>query len=79
MSFVSGQMKIALLTTHLPLKDVPSQITSKRIIDIVTIIHSDLKNYFGLKEPKIGIVGLNPHAGENGHIGKEEEEEFPFR
>ena len=76
MSFVSGQMKIALLTTHLPLKDVPSQITSKRIIDIVTIIHSDLKNYFGIKEPKIGIVGLNPHAGENGHIGKEEEEVF---
>ena len=76
MSFVSGKMKIALLTTHLPLKDVPSQITSKRIIDVVTIIHSDLKNYFGIKKPKIGIVGLNPHAGENGHIGKEEGEVF---
>ena len=76
MSFVSDQMRIALLTTHLPLKDVPSQITSKRIIDVVNIIHSDLKNYFGIKKPKIGIVGLNPHAGENGHIGKEEEEVF---
>ena len=76
MSFISDQMRIALLTTHLPLKDVPSQITSKKIIDIVNIIHSDLKNYFGIKKPKIGIVGLNPHAGENGHIGKEEEEVF---
>ena len=76
MSFVSDKMRIALLTTHLPLKDVPSQITSERIIDVVNIIHSDLKNYFGIKKPKIGIVGLNPHAGENGHIGKEEEEVF---
>jgi len=76
MSFVSDQMKIALLTTHLPLKEVPDHITSERIIDIVNIIHTDLKNYFGIEKPKIGIVGLNPHAGENGHIGKEEEEVF---
>jgi len=76
MSFVSDQMKIALLTTHLPLKEVPAHITSERIIDVVNIIHTDLKNYFGIEKPKIGIVGLNPHAGENGHIGKEEEEVF---
>ena len=76
MSFVSDQMKIALLTTHLPLKAVPAHVTSERIIDVVKIVHSDLRSYFGMKNPKIGIVGLNPHAGENGHIGKEEEEVF---
>ena len=76
MSFISDQMKIALLTTHLPLKDVPAQITTNRIIDVVRIIHSDLINYFNIKCPKIGITGLNPHAGENGHIGSEEQEIF---
>ena len=76
MSFVSDQMKIALITTHLPLKDVPAHITTDRIMDVARIIYSDLINYFGLENPKIGIVGLNPHAGENGCIGKEEEEIF---
>ena len=76
MSFVSDQMRIALLTTHLPFKDVSAHITSELIIDVVSIIHSDLMNYFGIQNPKIGITGLNPHAGENGHIGKEEEEIF---
>ena len=76
MSFVSDQMRIALLTTHIPFKDVSAHITSELIIDVVTIIHSDLMNYFGIQNPKIGITGLNPHAGENGHIGKEEEEIF---
>ena len=76
MSFVSDQMRIALLTTHLPFKDVSAHITSELIIDVVSIIHADLMNYFGIQNPKIGITGLNPHAGENGHIGKEEEEIF---
>ena len=76
MSFVSDQMRIALLTTHLPFKDVSAHITSELIIDVVSIIHSDLMNYFGIQNPKIGITGLNPHAGENGHIGREEEEIF---
>ena len=76
MSFVSDQMRIALLTTHLPFKDVSARITSELIIDVVSIIHSDLMNYFGIQNPKIGITGLNPHAGENGHIGREEEEIF---
>ena len=76
MSFVSDQMRIGLLTTHLPFKDVSAHITSELIIDVVSIIHSDLMNYFGIQNPKIGITGLNPHAGENGHIGKEEEEIF---
>ena len=76
MSFVSDQMRIALLTTHLPFKDVSAHITSELIIDVASIIHADLMNYFGIQNPKIGITGLNPHAGENGHIGKEEEEIF---
>ena len=54
MSFVSDQMKIALLTTHLPFKEVSTHITSNRIIDVVTIIHSDLVNYFDIENPKIG-------------------------
>ena len=76
MTFISDHMKIALLTTHLPIKDVPGQITLQGIMDVVRIIHADLVNYFGIKNPKIAITGLNPHAGENGHIGREEEEIF---
>ncbi len=76
MTFISDQMKIALLTTHLPIKAVPEHITIEGIMEVVKIIHADLVNYFGIKNPNIGITGLNPHAGENGHIGKEEEEIF---
>ncbi len=69
------QLKVGLVTTHLPLKDISSAITDKLLTDILTIIDSDMKRYFtDGRRPKIGVCGLNPHAGESGHIGREEVE-----
>jgi len=70
----SNNLKIALLTTHVPLNEVPKLITKKRIELYVQIISNDLKKKFGIKKPKISICGLNPHAGEDGYIGKEEKQ-----
>lgn len=66
------ELKVALVTTHLPLKDVPAAITPKRLIEITNILRADLTNKFGIKKPKILVSGLNPHAGEDGHLGTEE-------
>lgn len=66
------QMKVALATTHLPLKDVPSAITEEVLTEVITILNHDLKTKFGIKTPKIYVAGLNPHAGEDGHLGREE-------
>ncbi len=60
------------LTIHIALKDVPAQISFEKIIKTALIVEQDLKNKFNIKNPRIGIVGLNPHAGENGTIGVEE-------
>ena len=76
MSFISDKMKMALLTTHLPLREVPAKISTKKIIEVVKIIHNDLINYFGIDSPYIGITGMNPHAGEKGLLGNEEEKIF---
>lgn len=70
----SKKLKIALLTTHVPLKKVPKLISKDRIIKYVEIISLDLHKKFGIKKPKINVCGLNPHAGEDGYIGKEEKE-----
>lgn len=72
MAFVSDNMKMALATTHIPLKKVPNSIDSRLLIETIEIIEKDLKTYFGLKKPNIGVLGLNPHAGEQGLLGKEE-------
>ena len=72
MLFVSPTLKMALQTTHLPLKDVPNNISIEKIIESVTLINKDLKKIFHVANPKIAICGLNPHAGENGHMGDEE-------
>lgn len=66
------QMKVALATTHLPLKDVPSAITQEVLTEVIIILNHDLKTKFGIKTPKIYVAGLNPHAGEDGHLGREE-------
>ena len=68
----SKELKIALLTTHIPLSSVPELITKKRIESCVKIISQDLDKRFGIENPKIRLCGLNPHAGEDGYIGKEE-------
>jgi len=65
-------MRVALATTHLPLKDVASALTAESLTTTITILHRDLQQKFGLAEPKIIVAGLNPHAGESGHMGREE-------
>lgn len=72
MMLATEGLRVALVTTHLPLKDVPAEITKKRIETITRILHSDLQRHFGLSAPRISVLGLNPHAGEGGHMGREE-------
>lgn len=76
MMLAGGGLRVALLTTHLPLKDVAAQITQQRIVDVARILHGDLRDKFGIASPRILLAGLNPHAGENGHLGREELEEM---
>nr|WP_314898618.1 4-hydroxythreonine-4-phosphate dehydrogenase PdxA [uncultured Deefgea sp.] len=65
-------MRVALATTHLPLKDVANAITAESLETTLRILHQDLQQQFGLANPKIIVAGLNPHAGESGHMGREE-------
>ena len=65
-------LRVALATTHLPLKDVPAAITFDSLARTLEIIHEDLKRKFGLTKPRILVTGLNPHAGEGGYLGREE-------
>ncbi len=67
-------LKIALLTTHLPLADVPKLVTKKRLESYVKVISKELNDKFGIDNPKISVCGLNPHAGEDGYIGYEEKD-----
>ncbi len=73
MVLASDHLKVGLVTTHLPLKDVPAAVTATRLRAVLTIIDADMRRYFTAgAAPKIGVCGLNPHAGEDGHIGREE-------
>jgi len=72
MMLASEKLRVALATTHVALKDVPKKINQKLIINKIKILNSELKNKFGLKNPKIKVLGLNPHAGEAGSYGSEE-------
>jgi 4-hydroxythreonine-4-phosphate dehydrogenase len=65
-------LRVALATTHLPLKDVPGAITQAGLAQVLDILHADLRNKFGIAAPRILVTGLNPHAGENGYLGREE-------
>ena len=73
MMFVSSKMKAGLITIHIPLKDVPRAIKTKKVESTLEIIFNSIRNDFGIKSPKIALLGLNPHAGEKGKIGNEEE------
>ena len=73
MTFLSPKMNAALITIHEPLKNVPSMITGKLLREKFNIVYNFLKIDMRISEPKIAVLGLNPHAGENGFIGKEEE------
>ncbi len=65
-------LRVALATTHLPLKDVPAAITREGLAATIRILHHDLVTKFGFPRPRILVAGLNPHAGEGGHLGAEE-------
>jgi len=72
MLLATADLRVALVTTHLPLREVADAITPERITQITRILHQDLQTRFGLAQPRILVCGLNPHAGEGGHLGKEE-------
>ena len=72
MMLVGGGLRVALVTTHLPLSAVPAAITPQALEETLRILHADLVHNFGLKSPRILVAGLNPHAGEGGHMGREE-------
>ena len=72
MLLVADGLRVALVTTHLALRDVPDAIDTTRLRAITSILHADLKRKFGISEPRILVLGLNPHAGESGHLGTEE-------
>ncbi|KGE03040.1 4-hydroxythreonine-4-phosphate dehydrogenase [Pseudohaliea rubra DSM 19751] len=72
MLLVAGGLRVALATTHLPLAAVPAAITRELLGDTLGILDGDLRRRFGLPRPRIAVLGLNPHAGEGGHLGREE-------
>ena len=72
MLLCAGNLRVALLTTHLALRDVPAHISTERVITVSTILAADLERLFGISRPRIAILGLNPHAGEAGQLGREE-------
>jgi 4-hydroxythreonine-4-phosphate dehydrogenase len=72
MMLVGSGLRVALATTHLALKDVPAAITKTGLETTIRILHHDLVRKFGLKNPRILVAGLNPHAGEDGYLGREE-------
>ena len=72
MMLVGGGLRVALATTHLPLSAVPAAITKDGLSTTLRILHNDLRERFGIADPRILIAGLNPHAGESGHLGREE-------
>jgi 4-hydroxythreonine-4-phosphate dehydrogenase len=76
MMFVGSRWRIVLVTTHLPLKEVPKRITKSRILTTLRLTNESLKRYFGITHPKIALLGLNPHCGEEGLLGEEETTEI---
>ena len=74
MMLAGGGLRVCLLTTHIPLAEVPGWITADRLRQVVEIILADLADLFAIEQPTLGVCGLNPHAGEGGHIGREEVE-----
>ncbi len=72
MMLATRELRVALATTHLPLRDVADSITQSSLTQVIEILIADLKRKFGIIKPSILVCGLNPHAGENGHLGREE-------
>lgn len=74
MVMVSGNLRVALVTSHIALKDVNTALTKEKIVNKIKMFEASLKKDFGIVRPKIAVFGLNPHAGENGKMGTEEQE-----
>ncbi len=74
MLLVAGSLRVALATTHLPLADVPRHVTRESLGETLDVLDQGLAAAFGLQRPRILVCGLNPHAGEGGHLGREEQE-----
>ncbi|WP_409311239.1 4-hydroxythreonine-4-phosphate dehydrogenase PdxA [Pectobacterium sp. B1J-3] len=72
MMLATEELRVALATTHLPLSAVSAAITRQSLHEVITILHHDLQTKFGITHPQIYVCGLNPHAGEGGHMGREE-------
>ena len=73
MLLVADTLRVALVSTHLPLREVPDYITEARIVDVVRTTDHELRHRFGIAAPRIVVCGLNPHAGEGGHLGHEDD------
>src|SRR5579862_9727233 len=71
MMLVGGGLRVALVTTHLPLKDVPAAVTREAVTETLRIVDADLRRKFRIANPRIAVCGLNPHAGEGGYLGTE--------
>ena len=74
MLLVADKLRVALASTHLPLRDVAGYLTTDLIADVLQIMHKDLQTKFQIANPAIIVCGLNPHAGEGGHLGTEDQE-----
>ena len=72
MMLATEGLRVALATTHIPLAYVAKAITPERLTKVITILHQDLQQKFAIQNPRIYVCGLNPHAGEDGHLGREE-------
>jgi len=72
MMLATEGLRVALATTHLPLKDVAAAINTRELEQVIRILHRDMQQQFGIVDPRILVCGLNPHAGEGGHLGREE-------
>ena len=73
MMLVAGDLRVALATTHLPLREVPDALSQPLLRNVLEILQQDLIGKFGIDSPQITVCGLNPHAGEGGHLGSEDE------
>ena len=73
MLLIADKLRVALVTTHLPLREVADAITPERIVAVATVLNEGLKARFGISTPDIVVCGLNPHAGEGGHLGHEDQ------
>ncbi|MEL7537283.1 MAG: 4-hydroxythreonine-4-phosphate dehydrogenase PdxA [Pseudomonadota bacterium] len=73
MLLVAGALRVALATTHIPLRAVPDAITPALVESVLGVLHDDLSQRYALQQPRIAVCGLNPHAGEGGHLGAEDD------